>query len=314
MNDRHHRFVTGLLTVLLITVGTHAQRRMESLDRATVAVPTTGGMTVHWRISGPEYGNGTTFNLYRGTTRIATGLTASNHTDAASTGEGYSVAAVVDGVEQPRSPAVAPLTAQFFKIPVRAINGGYTAYEVNDASVGDLDGDGSYEIVVKRLSVDADVTATTYHYLEAYKLDGTFLWAINLGPNMINKVEVNFLVYDLDGDGKAEVATRTSDGFTDGAGTYIGDRDGDGKVSYRSTAVLNSSYYRIDGPDYISIFEGATGKEIAWNRYIDREPMSQWGTAGMTDGQLSHADCRGQKPQQLSACGAGLGLRSQAAI
>lgn len=288
MNARRRRFLAGLLAVLSLSVGAHAQRRMESLDRGTVAVPTTAGVVVHWRLSGPEFGNGTTFNLYRGSTRIASGLTVTNHTDAASTGEGYSVAAVVAGVEQPRSAAVAPLSAQFFKIPVRPIDGGYTAYEVNDASVGDLDGDGSYEIVVKRLSVDADVAATTYHYLEAYKLDGTFLWAINLGPNMINKVEVNFLVYDLDGDGKAEVATRTSDGFTDGSGTYVGDRDGDGKVNYRSTAVLNSSYYRIDGPDYISVFEGATGKEIAWNRYIDREPMSQWGTAGMTDGQLSH--------------------------
>lgn len=288
MNARRHRFLTGLLVVLSLSVGSHAQRRMESLDRGTVAVPTSAGVMVNWRLTGPEYGSGTTFNLYRGATRIATGLTTSNHTDVASTGEGYSVSAVVGGVEQARSAAVAPLSAQFFKIPVRPINGGYSAYEVNDASVGDLDGDGAYEIVVKRLSVDADVTATTYHFLEAYELDGTFLWAIDLGPNMINKVEVNFLVYDFDGDGRAEVATRTSDGFTDGVGTYIGDRDGDGKISYRSTAALNSSYYRIHGPDYISIFEGATGKEIAWNRYIDREPMSQWGTPGMTDGQLSH--------------------------
>jgi rhamnogalacturonan endolyase len=171
---------------------------------------------------------------------------------------------------------------------VRAIGGAFDKYEINDASVGDLDGDGQYEIVIKRLSIDATPEATTYHYLEAYKLDGTFMWAINLGPNMINKVEVNFLVYDLDGDGKAEVATRTSDGFTDGTGRNIGDRDGDGKVSYRSTAALNSSYYRIHGPDYISIFEGKTGKEITWGPYIGRDPLSQWGTAGMNDGQLSH--------------------------
>ncbi len=276
------------LAVLLLTAVSHAQHRMENLGRGLVAVPLTGGVLVQWRTTAPEYGSSATYNLYRGTTKIASALAVSNYTDAASTGEGYSVAAVIGGVEQARSAAVAPLAAQFFKIPVRAINGDYTAYEVNDASVGDLDGDGEYELVVKRLSVDATPAVTTYHYLEAYKMDGTFLWAINLGPNMINKVEVNFLVYDLDGDGKAEVATRTSDGFTDGTGKNIGDRDGDGKVSYRSTAVLNSSYYRIDGPDYISIFEGTTGKELAWSKYIDREPMSQWGTSGMDDGQLSH--------------------------
>jgi len=274
--------------VLLFSAGSYGQRRMESLDRGTVAVPTSGGVLVNWRITGPEYGKNATYNLYRGTTRIASGLTASNHVDAASNGDGYSVAAVIDGVEQSRSAAVAPLGKAFFTIPVRAIDGSYAAYEINDASVGDLDGDGQYEIVLKRLSLDATPAATTYHYLEAYKLDGTFLWAINLGPNMINKVEVNFLVYDLDGDGKAEVATRTSDGFTDGTGKYVGDRDGDGQISYRATAALNSSYYRIDGPDYISIFDGKTGKELAWSDYIAREPMSMWGTSGMSDGQLSH--------------------------
>lgn len=288
MKSSLRSLVLGMVGVLLLSAAAHAQRRMETLGRGTVAVPVTGGTLVNWRITGPEYAGSATYNLYRGTTRIATGLSVSNYLDAAGTGEGYSVAAVVGGTEQSRSAAVVPLAKQFFTVPVRSIGGSYAAYEINDASVGDLDGDGEYEIVVKRLSLDATPTATTYHYLEAYKLDGTFLWAVNLGPNMINKVEVNFLVYDLDGDGKAEVATRTSDGFTDGAGNYVGDRDGDGQISYRSTAVLNSSYYRIDGPDYISIFDGATGKEISWNKYIDREAMSQWGTAGMNDGQLSH--------------------------
>ena len=261
---------------------------MEYLDRGTVAVPTSAGVLVQWRITGPEYAANASYNLYRGADLIQSGLTVSNFVDTQNNGEGYTVAAVINGVEQKRSPAAPPLANPFFAIPVRAIDGAYDKYEINDASVGDLDGDGEYEIVIKRLSMDATPSATTYHYLEAYKLDGTFMWAVNLGPNMINKVEVNFLVYDLDGDGKAEVATRTSDGFTDGAGNYVGDRDKDGQISYRATAALNSSYYRIDGPDYISIFDGTTGKEVAWDWYIDREPMSQWGTPGMNDSQLSH--------------------------
>lgn len=275
----------GILLFVSLAMGQH---RMESLDRGLVVVPTSAGTLVNWRMSSPEYAANASYNLYRGSQLVKSGLTVSNYLDAQSNGEGYSVAAVLNGVEQNRSKVETALANQYFKIPVRAINGVYDLYEVNDASVGDLDGDGEYEIVVKRLSIDATPAATTYHYLEAYKLDGAFLWAINLGPNMINKVEVNFLVYDLDGDGKAEVATRTSDGFTDGAGNYIGDRDGDGQISYRATAALNSSYYRIDGPDYISIFAGATGKEIAWDWYINREPMSQWGTPGMNDSQLSH--------------------------
>lgn len=288
MNALYRNLVLGSVGVLLLSGNSYGQRRMEWLDRGTVAVPTTGGVLVNWRITGSEYAKDATYNLYRGTKQIASGLKVSNHVDAESNGEGYSVAAVIGGVEQSRSTAVKTLAKQYFTIPVRAIGGAFDKYEINDASVGDLDGDGQYEIVIKRLSIDDTPAATTYHYLEAYKLDGTFMWAINLGPNMINKVEVNFLVYDLDGDGKAEVATRTSDGFTDGTGKNIGDRDGDGKVSYRATASLNSSYYRIHGPDYISIFEGKTGKEIAWGPYIGRDPLSQWGTAGMNDGQLSH--------------------------
>ncbi len=275
--------------ILMNTTAMYAQRYMENLDRGTIAVRTSSSeVLVSWRILGDEYADDATYNLYRGSTLIASDLSASNYVDATSTDYTYSVAAVIDGTEQTLSDAVSPLTNQYFTIPVRTIDGGYDTYNVNDASVGDLDGDGEYEIVVKRLANDVTPSATEYHYLEAYELDGTFLWAINLGPNICNTVEVNFLVYDLDNDGKAEIATRTSDGMIDGLGNDIGDRDGDGQTNYRSTMVYNSSYYRIDGPDYISIFDGETGCELAWDYYIDREPLSQWGTSGMNDSQLGH--------------------------
>lgn len=285
INLRILTFFLGSFFVL----GGHAQRNMEQLDRGIVALrQSSSEVLISWRIPGDEYANNVSYNLYRGSTLIASGLVVSNYVDATSTDYSYSVAAVIGGVEQVLSASVEPLANQYFTIPVRKINGGFDTYNVNDASVGDLDGDGEYEIVVKRLANDATPSSTNYHYLEAYKLNGTFLWAINLGPNICNTVEVNFLVYDFDNDGKAEVATRTSDGMIDGVGKNIGDRDGDGKTNYRSTMVLNSSNYRIDGPDYISIFDGQTGQEIAWNWYIDREPLSQWGTPGMSDSQLGH--------------------------
>ncbi len=278
-----------LLIVGLIPCRIDAQRNMEKLNRATVAVRTSSStVLISWRILGPEYSSNATYNLYRGTTLIASDLSVSNFTDNTSTDYSYSVSAVINGTEQDLSDPVSPLGNQYFTIPVRSINGGYSTYNINDASVGDLDGDGEYEIVVKRLANDVTPAATDYHYLEAYELDGTFLWAINLGPNICNTVEVNFLVYDLDNDGKAEIATRTSDGMIDGVGNNIGDRDRDGQISYRSTMVLNNSYYRIDGPDYISIFDGETGREIAWSWYIDREPLSQWGPPGLNESQLGH--------------------------
>ncbi|HQF55867.1 MAG TPA: dockerin, partial [Fibrobacteria bacterium] len=145
--NSYRGLVLGMCALLLPAVGSHAQHRMERLDRSVVAVPVTGGVMVNWRITGPEYAAKASYNLYRGSTKIASALSVSNYTDASSTGEGYSVAAVIDGVEQARSVAAAPLAKQFFTIPVRSIGGSYAGYEINDASVGDLDGDGQYEIV-----------------------------------------------------------------------------------------------------------------------------------------------------------------------
>lgn len=278
-----------IFTITLSSNSLFGQRYMENLDRGLIPMRTgTNSVLISWRIPGDEYAQNATYNLYRGTTRIATNLNVSNFVDNTSTNFSYSVAAVIGGTEQALSEASSIKGSNFFTIPVRPINGIYTDYNINDASVGDLDGDGEYEIVVKRLANDATPTSPNYHFLEAYKLDGTFMWSINLGPNLLNTVEINFLVYDLDNDGKAEVVTRTSDAFIDGKGNLIGDRNGDGKLSYRSSAVQNSSWYRSEGPDYISVFNGETGEEIAWANYISLTPLSQWGLPGQNVSQLAH--------------------------
>ena len=59
---------------------------------------------------------------------------------------------------------------------------------------------------------------------QAYKVDGTFLWEINLGKNIREGAHyTQFMVYDLDGDGIAEFACKTADGTVDGKGKVIGD-------------------------------------------------------------------------------------------
>jgi len=281
-------FLISIMTLSSFTL--HGQRYMENLDRGLIAMRTgTNSVLISWRIPGDEYAKNATYNLYRGTTRIASNLNVSNYVDATSTDVSYSVAAVIGGKEQALSPASSVRGRDFFTIPVRSVNGGYDTHNLNDASVGDLDGDGEYEIVIKRLSNDESPTSPYNHYLEAYELDGTFMWAIDLGPNLLHAVEVNFLVYDFDNDGKAEVVTRTSDGMIDGLGNNIGDRDGDGKINYRSSAVQNGPFwFRTDGPDYISVFDGKTGAEIAWDFYIGLKPIAQWGQPGNNLAQLGH--------------------------
>ncbi len=284
-----HRTLLAICMITFWTPSVLGQRYMENLDRGLIAMRTgTNSVQISWRIPANEYSQNATYNLYRGTTLIASNLEVSNFVDATGTDSTYKVAAVVGGKEQALSPAKGIRGNQFFTIPVRAIDGSYTNHTINDASVGDLDGDGEYEIVVKRIANDETPGSTNYHHLEAYKMDGTFMWDINLGPNFMHDQEVNFLVYDFDNDGKAEVVCRTSDGTIDGVGKNFGDRDGDGIVNYRSTAALNTFYFRIHGPDFISVFNGQTGAEITWNKYIDREPIAQWGVPGNNISQLAH--------------------------
>ena len=123
--------------------------------------------------------------------------------------------------------------------------------------MGDLDGDGEYEIVLKWISSDAPI------YLDAYKLDGTQLWRIDLGQNIRTgtggfAATLPFIVYDLDGDGKAEVSMNTAPGTKDGLGSWVLEPGDDPLANY-----INLSGYAYTGPEYFSVFDGETGGLLA---------------------------------------------------
>lgn len=156
-------------------------------------------------------------------------------------------------------------------------------YEANDISVGDLDGDGEMEIIVKRLlahgEVDgtgsAEIPSSVRHALlyEAYKIDGSFLWRICSGPNILLGNSSSFAIADFDGDGKAEMAIKTGEGTIFGDGAEIGDTDGDGITDYR----VPGEKYLGKGPEFLSVVDGITGKEIARTDYIARGKSEDWG-------------------------------------
>ncbi len=172
-------------------------------------------------------------------------------------------------------------------------------YTANDVSVGDLDGDGEFEIVVKRLqsvkdasgNIINDGTGASYSQQDclwaviwdAYKLDGTLLWRVKGGPGIILGNSSSFAIADFDGDGCAEMAIRTCEGTVFGDGQQIPDTNGDGKIDYRTWGNLNSSspgwidHYNSAGPEFISIVDGKTGAEVARDNFIDRENSSSWG-------------------------------------
>lgn len=271
-----------ILFLFVFSMHSMAQRPMEKLDRSVFAQRVSGGVLVQWRILSDEWYD-TSYKVYRDGVQIhETGLVgASNYLDPlGTTSSVYSVTCVRKGVESlPETNALGVLTNGYIELPLRDLKSmGKEKYFPNDCTAADLDGDGQYEIIVKRLRKDWSEANTDYTYFEAYKLDGTFLWAIDVGPNITMDVEINIAAFDFDGDGKAEVFLRTSDGTVFGDGSNVGDRDGDGVINYRY-AVGHDGFMQA-GPEYLSLVDGMTGAELDWVHFIPRGNVDDWGKAG----------------------------------
>ncbi|MEE2036212.1 rhamnogalacturonan lyase [Nocardiopsis sp. CT-R113] len=256
-------------------------RQAEQLDRGVVSVGGPDGNLVTWRLLGGD-DPGTAFNVYRGSELITpeplTGAT--NHLDADAPADAvYTVAAVVGGEEQAPSGPSLTFGDGYLDVPLDrpgggSVNGSDYTYDANDASVGDLDGDGRYEIVLKWDPTNAKDNSQSGHtgpvLIDAYTLDGTRLWRIDLGVNIRAGAHyTQFQVYDYDGDGSAEVAMKTADGTRDGEGTVIGDSGADHR---------NSGGYVLSGPEYLTVFEGSTGRALDTADYVPgRGSVADWG-------------------------------------
>jgi len=256
--------------------------QMEDLDRGVVAVRGSNGNYVGWRMMGYEYRrddpSSVSYNLYRDGTLVANVTDSTNYFDAgAGSNAAYSVSAVIDGAECEQSAATTPWSENYIRIPLSSPGD----YEANDATPGDLDGDGQYEIVLKWQPYNAKDNSqdgvTDNTYLEALELDGTSLWRIDLGRNIRSGAHYTQMsVYDFDGDGRAELAVKTAPGTRDGTGAYLSmgpaANDDDG-ADYR-----NSDGYILTGPEYLTVFDGQTGAELATVEYpVPRGNVGSWG-------------------------------------
>ncbi|MCZ7418029.1 cellulose binding domain-containing protein [Verrucosispora sp. WMMA2121] len=254
----------------------------ENLERGLVSVRSGSANLVSWRLLGTET-SGVAFNLYRGTTRVnASPITgATNYLDSgAPAGANYILRALVDGVEQTQSVHALQFPAGYLDVPLQVPPGGTTpsgeayTYSANDVSVGDLDGDGDYDFVVKWEPSNAkDNSQSGYTgnvYLDAYTLPGYRLWRIDLGRNIRAGAHyTQFQVYDYDGDGRAEVAMKTADGTRSGTGQVIGNANADHR---------NSAGYVLAGPEYLTMFDGGTGAALSTVNYDPpRGTVSSWG-------------------------------------
>ena len=233
-----------LAAMLAVNAQNTPVSQMERLGRGVVAVPAKSGNgnLVSWRLLGTDDQNTTTFDVIRNGNVIKTGLTVTNFWDTGGNNSStYQIVTRVNGKEMSTTDAVKSWGKAWLKIPLdRPATGSQGGtYSPNDCSVGDVDGDGEYEIFVKwdpsNAKDNSQSGITDNVYIDCYKLDGTKLWRIDLGRHIRAGAHyTQFQVYDYDGDGRAEIMCKTAPGSKDGTGNYVNQAATDDKIKAAS--------------------------------------------------------------------------------
>ena len=273
--------------------------QMEYLNRGVSAAYTGSGLLVSWRLLATD-DETTNFKIYKNgefVADVAAGAATNYFISGAAPTDSITVDTYVGRTmtEQANKATMfgtknSGVSGAYFDINTQRPadqtmpDGTTCSYTENDCSVGDIDGDGQYEIFVKwdpsnsKDNSNDGYTGTTF--IDCYRLDGTLVWRIDLGKNIRSGAHyTQYLVYDFDGDGKCELICKTADGTKDGKGSVIGDASKD----YRST------YYRaskktyvqgkiLEGPEYLTLFDGMTGAALDTVDYDPaRGDITQWG-------------------------------------
>jgi rhamnogalacturonan endolyase len=253
MRYKGFSFLIISLVLCLLAMPAYGQRIMEKLGRGFVAVGGGTGTLLSWRLYGTEQGSDIAFNVYKGTTKLNSApiTTSTNYQDTAAAGTGYTLKAIIGGVEEATGTTSIDLPKGYLEIPIKAAAG----RNIHLAYVGDLDGDGEYEYVVDRFGNGVS------QYVDAYHRTKGFMWRVDMGPNSTNTDlslsgpdtiscghADNEAVFDIDSDGKGELVLRGGNGMI----------FGDGKVLAASTTQTDSFIVAVDG-----VTGAEKGKEIA---------------------------------------------------
>ena len=291
---RLNTIILLFLATLLLRAQTqydYKTMQRENLGRGLVVVRTEKGDSaiLSWRYL-EEDPMTTTFNIYRNGQRLnKTPISNTTHYTIAHDGNNeakFEVRTLDKGKESHRKDGIFTLKANaplgYIGIPLDTPKGGTTpdgrryGYSANDCSVGDVDGDGEYEIILKWEPSNAHDNAhdgyTGNVLFDCYKTTGEKLWRIDLGRNIRAGAHyTQFMVYDLDGDGKAEVVMKTSDGTIDGKGQVIGDKDADYVTHTGRIGRIMS------GNEYLTVFSGQTGENLCTVDYVPSLGSGNWG-------------------------------------
>lgn len=283
---------------------------LEALDRGLVVIPTDEGNILSWRFLGSD-SQRAAFRIYRDGELLHKKffIDETFFVDLTGTPEHeYQIATILESETISMSKPQKAWANPYLSIPLNKpennfVNGQEYSYSAGDATAADLTGDGQYEMIVKwdpsNAKDNAHSGATGDVLIDAYTLDGKMLWRINLGPNIrAGSHYTQFIAYDFNQDGRAEVAMKTADGTIDGRGTVIGD----------ATAIYrNDAGYILDGPEFLTMFDGLSGEALDTIDYVPaRGNVSDWGDnyGNRVDRFLAGVGyLDGQKPSLLMARG-----------
>lgn len=301
-------------------VATPLKRGLMSLN---LAASGGSGNLVSWRHREAD-GTGVKYKLYRGSTaktqgtKLNSGKYITNRTnfaDGSGTVSSYYKLEVYDKYGNLLETEVSGKTwsNQALEVPLGAAptdsrNG--ATYTPNDASFCDMDGDGEYEIILKwKPSNEKDAASsgtTSQAVYDCYKLDGTQLWRIQTGYNMFNSAHTTpFIAWDFDGDGYGEFMVKTAPGAIDGEGNYVllGNDDPNANL-------LSGRGKQDHGPEYITVFDGMTGAELATIPYHTDYAAGQsyWGDSNQNRSErylaaIAWLDGEGKNPSPIFARG-----------
>ena len=255
----------------------------ESFERSLIALR-TGETSVYlgWRLLADDPA-GRVFNVYRSTAGgdavklneapMADGTNFVDTTARLDQSNTWWITAVA--LPRGAAPVEGDIVARV-SLPAGAPVQPYFRVKLQDATTtfqkiafADLNGDGKLDYIIKQPNAGLDPGTPAFspdtYKIEAYLHDGTFLWRKDLGWNMnLGIWWTPFIVWDFDGDGKAEVALKTAP-FAATREESLAEKSG------------RARGFVVTGPEYCSVLDGMTGEEITKVDWVERGDQRDWG-------------------------------------